>query len=240
MTSEYINKLETVSKERRAFEANVRKHKLAQLGLMENVGLYTQPILAEQERTRKAIESLQDNKHVEETTPKKQIEFQDTFQIDFRNIDQDLPKSIRPVFSQDGFKIGKAYIEVDKGRRLMRVHGKRSAYEITQQLVDLIKGKPLRDYSREVLDDYKNLLNDVGASTRSKRYRHLSGTPVGEGFSFLPDNVQKLQARLEKLIAAAKEGHTNVFNEGMAILKRLLEAKAITLTDFKTLSKNFS
>ena len=104
MTSEYVNKLETVSNERRAFKHNVKKHKLAQLGLMVNVGLYTQPILAEQERTRKAIESLQDNKHVEETTPKKQIEFQDTFQIDFRNIDQDLPKSIRPVFSQDGLK----------------------------------------------------------------------------------------------------------------------------------------
>ena len=138
--------------------------------------------------------------------PKKQIEFQDKFQIDFRNIDQDLPKSIRPVFSQDVFKIGKAYIEVDKGRRLMRVHGKRSAYEITQELVDLIKGKSLHDYSREVLDDYKNLLNDVGASTRSKSYRHLSGTPVGtpvktkmgEGFSFLPDKIQELQARLEK------------------------------------------
>ena len=246
----YINKLETVSKERRAFEANVRKHKLAQLGLMENVGLYTQPILAEQERTREAIEALgnSNNKQLETSEiPKKQIEFQDTFQIDFRNIDQDLPKSIRPVFSQDGFKIGKSYIEVDKGRRLMRVRGKRSAYEITQQLVDLIKGKPLHDYSREVLDDYKNLLNDVGASTRSKRYRHLSGTPVGtpvkkmgEGFSFLPDNVKELQARLEKLIAAAKEGHNNVFNEGMAILKRLLEVKAITLTDFKALSKIFS
>ena len=68
MTSEYVNKLETVSNERRAFS------------LMENVGLYTQPILAEQERTRKAIESLQDSN--KETTPKKQIEFQDTFQID--------------------------------------------------------------------------------------------------------------------------------------------------------------
>ena len=61
---------------------------------------------------RKAIESLQDSN--KETTPKKQIEFQDTFQIDFRNINQDLPKSIRPVFSQDGFKIGNVYIEVDK------------------------------------------------------------------------------------------------------------------------------
>ena len=109
MTSEYINKLETLSSERWAFRSNVRKRKLSQLGLMENVGLYTQPILAEQQRTRKAIQSLQDD------TPKKKIEFQDTFQIDFRNIDQDLPKSIRPVFSQDGFKIGKAYIEVDKG-----------------------------------------------------------------------------------------------------------------------------
>ena len=58
---------------------------------MENVGLYTQPILAEQERMCKAIESLQDNnnKYMEETIPKK---FQDTFQIDFRNIDQDLQK----------------------------------------------------------------------------------------------------------------------------------------------------
>ena len=63
--------------------------------------------------------------------------------------------------------------------------------------------------------------------------KHLSGTPVGKGFSFLPDNVQELQAKLEKLIAAVKEGHNNVFNEGMAILKRLLEAKAITLTDYK-------
>ena len=70
--------------------------------------------------------------------------------------------------------------------------------------------------------------------------RRLSGTPVDKGFSFLPNNVQELQARLEKFIAAAKEGHTNVFNEGMAILKRLLEVKAITLTDFKALSKNFS
>ena len=175
----------------------------------------------------KAIESLQENnnKHMEET-PKKQIEFQDTFQIDFRNIDQDLPKLIKPDLSQDGFKIGKAYIEVDKGWHLMRVRGKRSEIQDS--------------YSREVLDDYKNLLNDVGTSTRSKRYRHLSRTPVGEGFSFLPKNVQELQVRLEKLIAAAKEGHTNVFNEGMVILKRLLEVKAITLTNFKTLSKNFS
>ena len=106
-------KIETLSSDRQAFKSNVRKHKLAQLGLMENVGLYTQPILAEQERTRKAIESLQDNnnKHTEETTPKKQIVFQETFQIDFRNIDQDLPKSVRPVFSQDGFKIGKATLK---------------------------------------------------------------------------------------------------------------------------------
>ena len=94
----YINKLETLSSERRAFKINVRKHKLAQLGLMENVGLYMQPILAEQERMCKAIESLQDsNTHMEETTPKKQIKSQDTFQIDFRNIDQDLSKSIRSV-----------------------------------------------------------------------------------------------------------------------------------------------
>ena len=111
----------------------------------------------------------------------------------------------------------------------MRVHDKRSAYDITQELVYLIKGKPSCDYSRELLNDYKNLLNDVGASTHSKRYRHLSGTPVGKGFSFLSNNVQELQARLEKLIAAAKEGHTNVFNEGMAILKRLLKSKKLLL-----------
>ena len=46
MTPEYVNKLETVSNDRRAFKHNVRKHNLAQLGLMENVGLYTQPIFS--------------------------------------------------------------------------------------------------------------------------------------------------------------------------------------------------
>ena len=70
----------------------------------------------------------------------------------------------------------------------------------------------------------------------------MRGTPVktGEGFSFLPDNVQELQARPEKLLTAAREGHTNVLNEGMAILKRLLEMEAITLTEIKILSKIFS
>ena len=46
----------------------------------------------------------------------------------------------------------------------MRVRGKVNTYEISQELVDLIKGKPLENYSQDVLDDYKDLLNDVGAS----------------------------------------------------------------------------
>ena len=94
------------------------------------------------------------------------------------------------------FKQGKN-VFCNKGWCLMRVCSKCSAYEITQKLVDLIKGKPLHDYLREVLDDYKNLFNDVGTSTCSKRYRLLSGTPVknGQGFSFIPDNVQELQVR---------------------------------------------
>ena len=37
-------------------------------------------------------------------------------------------------------------------------------------------------------------------------------------FPFLPDNVQELQARLEKLIAAAKEGHNNVSSSKMGFL----------------------
>ena len=237
---DYVNKLETLASERRILKSNVRKHKLAQLGLMENVGLYTQPILAEQEKTREAIDSLgntlMESKQVSPSTPRKQLEFQDAFHIDFRNIDQNLPKSIRPVFSQDGFKIGKAYIEVDREQRMMRVHGKERTYEITQDLIDLIKGLPLENYNREALNDYRNLLSDIDASTRSKRVRQL--TRSGEGMTFLPDNVVELQARLEKLMSAAREGHSNVFNEGMAVLKRLLEKEAITLEDFKKLSKN--
>ena len=116
----YINKLETLSNERQAFKNNVKKHKLAQLGLMENVGLYFSNLFylnkKEHAKLLNHFKIAIINIWKEETTPKKQIEFQDTFQIDFRNIDQDLPKSIRPVFSQDGFKIGKAYIEVDKSR----------------------------------------------------------------------------------------------------------------------------
>ena len=40
---------------------------------MENVGLYTQPILAEQERTHRTIESLQDSN--KEITPKSKSSF---------------------------------------------------------------------------------------------------------------------------------------------------------------------
>ena len=75
---DYVNKLENLAKEKQAFKQNVRKHKLAQLGLMENVGLYTQPILAEQEKTREAIEALgnSNNKQLETSEiPRKQIEF---------------------------------------------------------------------------------------------------------------------------------------------------------------------
>ena len=50
MTTEYIIILENLAREKQTFKSNVRKHKLAQLGLMENVGMYMKPILAEQEK----------------------------------------------------------------------------------------------------------------------------------------------------------------------------------------------
>ena len=239
MATEYVKKLENLATEKRTLKDNVRKHKLDRLGLMENVGLSTQPIVTEQQKTNEAIATLNESLQV---TPKKQLEFQKTFEIDFRNIDQNLPKSIRPVFSQDGFKIGKAYIQVDREHRLLRVHGKQNTFQITQELVDLIKGLPLENYSETVMHDYKNLLIDINASTRSKRVRQLNGlvTKTGEGMTFLPDNVVELKSRLEKVLSAAREGHTNVFNEGMAILKRLLEKSAITSYEFEKLSKSFS
>ena len=129
-------------------------------------------------------------------------------------------------------------MELDRQQRLMRVEGKHRTYEITQDLVDLIKGEPLENYSEPVKNDYNNLMEDVEGSRKAKRLSLL--TPVKRGQGFLPDNVTELQSRLEKLISAAKEGHSNVFNEGMAILKRLLEKDAITFQTFKKLSKSFS
>jgi len=239
-TSDYINKLENLAKERLTFKNNVHNYKLAQKGLMENATIFVKPLIAEQVKTREAIQALQNDKQVD---PKlqKEIEFQETFRIDFKNIDQNLPKTIRPVFSQDGFKIGNSYIEVDRERRLMRIHGKQNEYQITQELIDLIKGNPLENYSEPVLQDYKNLLQDVGATTKSYRFKKLNEMfNNGGGFSFLSDNVTELKDRLAKLTSAAKEGHSNVFNEGTAILKRLLEKKVITAQDFKMLTKIFS
>ena len=198
---DYDKKLQTLANERKTLKQTVRKHKLAQMGLMENVGLYTQPILAEQEKTREAIESLKvAPKPVlkqSPDTPKKQIEFQNTYQIDFRNIDQTLPKSIRPVFSQDGFKIGKATIELDRQQRLMRVEGKHRTYEITQDLVDLIKGEPLENYSEPVKNDYNNLMEDVEGSRKAKRLSLL--TPVKRGQGFLPDNVTEATVEVREI-----------------------------------------
>ena len=66
-----MNKLENLSSERWAKDGQCEKTQVSAVRLMENIGLYTQNILAEQERMHKAIESLQDNniKHMEETTP---------------------------------------------------------------------------------------------------------------------------------------------------------------------------
>ena len=233
---DYVTKLDQLASEQQTRKQNVRKHKMSQLGLMENIQLYTQPIIDEQVKTRKVLRNTVTAQPLPQLS-QKQIEFQDAFHIDFRNIDQNLPKSIRPTFNQDGFKIGKAFIDVNREQRLMRVRGRHTTYQITQDLVDLIKGEPLDNYSESVKADYRNLLEDVDGSRRAKRVKHLSGSPStpvrGNGFSFLPDNVDSLLARLHKLLAAAMEGHSNVHNEIMAILKRLLELKAITIEQFK-------
>jgi len=247
MTNKYVQKMENLFNKRKTLKTNVHNYKCVQKGLMENIRLYTQPILDEQKKTCEAIDSLaigDKKKRILsiESTSKKQVEFQDTFDIDFGNIDQNLPKSIIPVFSQDGIQIGKAYIEVDREKRLMRVQGKQNTYAITQELVDLIKEKPLDNYDASHLDDYFGLMNDVPSPVQCKRVKHLSGlvTKTGEGFLFLPDNVHELKARLAKLTSAAKEGHSNVFNEGMAILKRLFEKRMIRLQEFKKLAHIFS
>ena len=243
-SGEYVKRLENLADARQTFKNKVRNYKLEQFGIMENVAMHARPIIAEQVKTREAIESLAlgGTKQENLSTPKKQIEFQDTFHIDFRNIDQNLPKSLRPVFSQDGFQIGKEYIDVDRENRLMRVHGKHKTYAISQELIDLIKGQPLENYDETHLNDYYDLALDVQSPARCKRVQRLKGliAKTGDGFSFLPDNVDELKARLTKLLSAAKEGHSNVFNEGMAILKRLLEKKFITHQELKNLSSNFS
>ena len=228
--------LDNLHRSRQIFKNTILKNRLARLGQEENVNVYIQPIIDEQAKNTDRVINTLENKPIDEKTK----EFEDTFSIDFRNIDQSLPKSIRPVFSQDGFRIGAKFIEVDRSKRLMRVHEKRNVYQITQELVDLIKGFPLKDYSKEHLSNYHNLLKDIGAST-TKRFKELSKLgKQGDGIQFLPDDVTELRSRLEKLLSAANEGHTNVFNEGMAILKRLLEKKVISKSEFESYSKIFS
>ena len=71
--------------------------------------------------------------------------------------------------------------------------GKQNTYEIMQDLVNLIKGETLENYSGSVLDDYRNLLNDAEGFRKAKRIRHLSGSPkkTEQGISFLPEVVVK-------------------------------------------------
>ena len=233
-------KLENLHHARQAFKNTILKNKLRRLGLEESANLYIQPIIQEQEQNTDRIIAAIDKQNPEHNR-KKIKEFENTFSIDFRNIDQNLSKSIRPVFGQDGFKIGAKFIEVDSSKQRMRVEGSRNEYQITQELVDLIKGLPIENYSALHLSDYYSLLNDVGASTRSKRFREFNTLlfKQGYGIQFLPDNDTELLTRLEKLLSAAKEGHSNVYNEGMAVLKRLLEKKVISMSEFKKYSKFF-
>ena len=77
----------------------------------------------------------------------------------------------------------------------MRVHGKRSAYEITQELVDLMKGKPLRDYPREVLDDNLKMLAitsliTLQAKTTSFITNSMVALAIGAHFDLFPVHMK--------------------------------------------------
>ena len=243
----YADKLLNIHKARQGFKNQVLKNRLAQQNLMDSANLYIQPILTEQEKVKdetiSAIKDLKESHTPAIESTEKQRRFERSYQVDFRGIDQSLPKSIRPVFTPEGFKIGSRYIEVNPETKQMRVHGEKRVYDITQDLVDLIKGEPLENYSEEVKDEYRILLEDVQGSKMSKRMRHLSSTPKkksGQGVTFLSDNTQELKDHLQKLLSAAKEGHTNVYNEGMAVLKRLLEKNELDKAEFTKLAKFFS
>ena len=249
----HANKLLSLHKEKQILKNQVLKDKLVRQNLIDSASLYIQPVIDEQEKAKDetiaAIKALGGpptaGRPLESN--EKQQRFERTYQIDFRGIDQSLPKSIRPVFTPEGFKIGSKFIEVNPETRQMRVQGQERIYDITQELIDLIKGEPLDNYSDTVKDDYRNLLEDVQGSRMSKRMRHLSSTPKkGKGLpfgpfvSFLSDNTQELKDHLQKLLSAAKEGHNNVYNQGMAVLKRLLEKGGLEKTEFSRLVKNFS
>ena len=258
----HANKLLSLHKEKQILKNQVLKDKLVRQNLIDSASLYIQPVIDEQEKAKdetiaaiKALGGPPTAKLHAGQSPagrplesnEKQQRFERIYQIDFRGIDQSLPKSIRPVFTPEGFKIGSKFIEVNPETRQMRVQGQERIYDITQELIDLIKGEPLDNYSDTVKDDYRNLLEDVQGSRMSKRMRHLSSTPKkGEGLpfgpfvSFLSDNTQELKDHLQKLLSAAKEGHSNVYNQGMAVLKRLLEKGELEKTEFSRLVKNFS
>ena len=264
---DYAKKLDALHQARQGFKNQVLKSKLAQQNLLDSANLYIKPILSEQEKTIAAIEGLKvavsdrasKGAPPIEGSQEKRRSFEEQYKIDFRGIDQNLPKSIRPVFQQDGFKIGHEMIEVNPQTRQMRVQGRKQIYDITQDLVDLIKGEPLEDYSLKNLTEYKSLLQDIGASQRSKRVKNLIRTIrekqragyttfedaessfEGNGLiSFLSDDTAKLKEQLHKLLSAAKEGHSNVYNEGLAILKRLLEKGEINTGKFSKLAKYFA
>lgn len=267
---DYPKKLDALHHAKQGFKNLVLKNKLAQQNLLDSANLYIKPIIAEQEKTKdETIAAIEDLKATISEHPKghlaiegsqeKRRLFEEQYRIDFRGIDQNLPKTIRPVFQQDGFKIGNRVMEVNPERRQMRVHGEEQIYDITQELIDLIKGEPLENYSLKYLVDYENLLRDIDASQRSKRVRELArvlrkmrsegdttfedaeSTFEGNGLiKFISDDSKILKGQLQKLLSAAKEGHTNVYNEGMAVLKRLLEKGEMNHAEFLKLAKNFS
>ena len=114
----HANKLLSLHKEKQILKNQVLKDKLVRQNLIDSASLYIQPVIDEQEKTKdetiaaiKALGGPPTAKLHAGQSPagrplesnEKQQRFERTYQIDFHGIDQSLPKSIRPVFTSEGF-----------------------------------------------------------------------------------------------------------------------------------------
>ena len=226
----------------------------------------TDKLVAKIDTTQQDVKAIKDRVYPMRAIENEE-ELQEEFDIDTSGIDQTLARTMRPVFEpREGLIINKKKILVNPQTREMKVDGKDRIYKLTQELFDLIKGAKFTvegadretygAFRRREYEDYYNLMLDVGASNRAQRMiilkrivedDQLRGEmQIGEGLrtkgatQFFPDDKDWMMEKLKTLIPAAKEGHTNVYNAGMAITERLHERGDISQAEYNNLIKIFN
>ena len=122
---------------------------------------------------------------------------------------------------------------------IIKLTNSNTSYPYTDNMKTLLSGISIDSVDNiDDLKNYLNLTNEAGSSKLASRHQKLLNKiypRLGTGIIVISSDPKDLWQRLGVIMAAAREGHNNHYEERSAILDKLLQLKEIAMEDYKAL-----